>query len=96
MKRTVEEVANLGGKTWCELKMLANYKNGWKYFTAALYSTANSDRNDKDDDDNDYGDDEYYVNIRCIKSSVMLLSVDCYSYGRSKCSRTFNFRAQCS
>ena len=77
MKRTVEQVANSGGKTWCELKMLANYKNRWKCFTSLLYTNANSDRNDKDDDDNDYGDDEYYVNIRCIKSSVMFLNVDC-------------------
>ena len=79
-KKSVEQETNAGRMSWCEFKGLANYKNGWKYFNAALYSTANNDRNDKDDDDNDYGDDEYYVNIRCIKSSVMLLGVDCYSY----------------
>jgi hypothetical protein len=75
-KRTVEQVVNAGGKTWCELKRLSSNKKGWKYFTAALRSTANSDRIDKHDDDNDDEDDEYYINIRCFKSSVMLHGVD--------------------
>ena len=76
-KRTVEQKANAGRKTWFEIKWVANNRKGWKCFTAALCSTANSDRNDKDDDDNDDSDDEYYVNIRCFNSSVMLHSVDC-------------------
>jgi hypothetical protein len=73
-KRTVEQEAHAGGKTWCELKRLVNNKNGWKYFTAAL---CYSERIDKDDDDNNDGDEEYYINIRCFKSSVMLLGVYC-------------------
>jgi len=74
-KRIVEQETNAGGKTWCEVKRLANNKNGWKYITVALCFTAKRDSNEIDDDVNDDGD-EYYVNMRCFKSSVMLYSVD--------------------
>ena len=59
-------------KTRCEVKKLANAKKGWKCFPVALSSTAKSDKNDKDVDD-----DDDYVNIRRFKSSVMLHSTDC-------------------
>jgi hypothetical protein len=71
-KRAVELEANAGGKTRCEVKKLAKAKKGWKCFPVALSSTAKSDKNDKDVDD-----DDDYVNIRRFKSSVMLHSTDC-------------------
>jgi hypothetical protein len=44
-KKTVEEEASKGGKTWSKIKRLANSRKGWKCFTAALFCTAESDRN---------------------------------------------------
>jgi hypothetical protein len=44
-KRRVEEEANEGGKTWNEMKRLANSRKGWKCFTTALCSTTKSNRN---------------------------------------------------
>jgi len=61
-----------------EVKTLANNKNGWKGFTAAVCSTAKSDRIGKNYEYNDEdGDDEYYVNIRRFKSPIILTGVDC-------------------
>ena len=47
-KRTVEKEANKDGKTWSEIQWLANNRKESKYFTAALCSTAKSDRIDGD------------------------------------------------
>jgi len=43
-KRTVEEEAIKGGRTWSKIKRLANSRKGWKCFTAALFCTTQNDR----------------------------------------------------